>query len=182
MSLTEQIKQVAIDFSTQNPEASQRFLAVLNEGGGLTRDEGNMSHFCVYFVPYNTKTKQLFIVHHKKSGLWLSPGGHIDKGELLLDALNREIKEELGVANFFSTLPQPFLISVTPINNPVQPCKEHLDIWFLVETYGSNFNVDLQEFYATKWVSLEEAKSIVTDPANQKAIEILNEKNRDMTH
>ncbi len=172
-SLSEQIKQIANDIASRNSEAAHRVLERLNEPGGLTRDEGNASHFCVYFLPYNPQTKKVFIVHHKKSGLWLSPGGHIDKGELLLDALNREIKEELGVVKFFPELPKPFLISITPISNPVQPCKEHLDIWFLVETDGSNFNVDLQEFHATKWRSLNEAKLIVTDPANLKAIEIL---------
>ncbi len=174
ITLNEQIRQIVGDITSQEPELAQRFLTRLNVGGGLTRDAGNMSHFCAYFLPYNPKTKQVFIVHHKKSGLWLSPGGHIDKGELLLEALNREIKEELGVANFFPELPKPFLISITPINNPTQPCKEHLDIWFLVETDGSNFNVDPQEFHATKWMSLNEARLIVTDPANLKAIEILN--------
>ncbi len=174
ITLNEQIRQIVGDITSQELELAQRFLTRLNVGGGLTRDEGNMSHFCAYFLPYNSKTKQVFIVHHKKSGLWLSPGGHIDKGELLLDALNREINEELGVANFFPELPKPFLISITPINNPIQSCKEHLDIWFLVETDGSNFNVDPQEFHATKWMSLNDAKLIVTDPANLKAIEILN--------
>ena len=173
-TLPEQIKQIATDLIQQNPEVAQRFLDRLEQSSELTRDEGNVSHFCAYFLPYNPKTKQVFIVHHKKSGLWLSPGGHIDKGELLLDTLNREIKEELGLENFFSTLPQPFLISITPISNPIQPCEEHLDIWFLMQTDDLNFNVDPQEFHATKWVSLDETKSIVADPANLKAIEILS--------
>jgi 8-oxo-dGTP pyrophosphatase MutT (NUDIX family) len=150
-------------------------LELLKEGKVLTRDEGGLSHLCVYFLPYNSKTKQVFIVHHKKSGLWLSPGGHIDKGELLLDALNREIKEELGVTNFFSELPKPFLITVTPINNPAQPsCKEHLDIWFLLETDGSNFNVDLHEFHNAKWVYLKEARQMLVDPANLKSLDIIS--------
>lgn len=170
MDLSQQIKQVANSFTNVAPQVSQRFLERLHEPG-LTRDEGTASHYCVYFLPYNTETKQIFIVHHKKSGLWLSPGGHIDKGEDFLTALNREINEELGVTNYFSQLPEPFLITITPISNPAQPCKEHLDTWFLLETDGAHFNVDPQEFHETRWIGLEEAKSIVTDKANLQAIE-----------
>jgi 8-oxo-dGTP pyrophosphatase MutT (NUDIX family) len=174
-TLTEQIKRIADDFAEQEPQASKRYLEKLNEGP-LIRDEGAVSHLCAYFLPYNPKTKYVFIVHHKKSGLWLSPGGHIDKDELLLYALNREINEELGVPDFFPKLPKPFLITITPINNPAQPsCKEHLDIWFLLKTDGSNFNVDPHEFHSAKWVSLEEARKIITDKANLKALNIISE-------
>jgi 8-oxo-dGTP pyrophosphatase MutT (NUDIX family) len=178
ITLREQIQQIANNFANQYPEVANRYLERLMETADLTRDEKNPSHFCVYFLPFNPKTKQVFFVHHKKSGLWLSPGGHIDKGELLLDALNREIKEELGVADFFSELPKPFLISITPIDNTVQPCKEHFDIWFLLETEGTNFHVNPHEFYNTKWISLNEAKNIITDEANLKAIKIINQNNQ----
>jgi 8-oxo-dGTP pyrophosphatase MutT (NUDIX family) len=172
--LAEQIKQIAENFSSQETETSKRYLERLKESDRLTRDDANPSHFCVYFLPFNPKTKQVFIIHHKKSGLWLSPGGHIDKNESILDALSREIKEELGLINFFSILPKPFLITITPISNPIQPCTEHLDIWFLLETDGNNFNVDPQEFHNFKWMTLNEAEQIITDKANIKAINFLN--------
>jgi 8-oxo-dGTP pyrophosphatase MutT (NUDIX family) len=173
-NLAEQITQIANDFAEQEPQVSKLYLERLAKGGGLTRDEGNPSHFCAYFLPYNPKTKQVFIVHHKKAALWLSPGGHVDKDELLLTALNREIKEELGVTDFFPELPKPFLITITPINNTVQPCKEHFDIWFLLETDGKNFDVDPHEFHSAKWATFEEAKKLITDGANIKAINLLS--------
>lgn len=176
-TLPEQIKQIAEDFSGREPEAYRHYLKRLAETDPLTRDESGLSHFCVYFLPYNPKTKQIFLVHHKKSGLWLSPGGHIDKGELLLDTLNREIGEELGMQNFFPQLPDPFLITVTPIDNQAQTvCKEHLDIWFLVETDGANFHVDLNEFHSTKWVDYNEAKKLTTDENNLKALKLIYSK------
>lgn len=138
-----------------------------------TRDENSQTHFCVYFLPYNQKEKKVFIVLHKKSGLWISPGGHIDKGETLFEALNREIDEELGVKDFFKEEPLPFLFTTTPIENKIQPCKKHYDVWYLVPTDGSDFNVDPQEFLDTKWLTLTEAKELMKDPANIKAIEIL---------
>jgi 8-oxo-dGTP pyrophosphatase MutT (NUDIX family) len=35
---------------------------------------------------------------HKRLGLWLQPGGHIDAGEHPADAALREVREETGVA------------------------------------------------------------------------------------
>ncbi len=124
-----------------------------------------------YFLPYNQKTKQIFIVHHKKSGLWLFPGGHIDKDELLMKTLNREIDEELGVKNKIKGEIKPFLLTITHINNSTQPCKEHLDIWYRFQTDGNDFNVDPREFHQTKWVSIPEAKKLVTDTPNLQALD-----------
>lgn len=141
------------------------------EKGGLTRDDGNVSHFCCYFLPYNPMTKQVFIVHHKKSGLWLFPGGHIDKGESLMQTLNREIEEELGMKGKIKGEIKPFLLTITPINRPSHPqCREHMDIWYRFSTDGSEFNVDPTEFITTRWATIEEARQVMTDPPNLEAL------------
>lgn len=153
-------------------ETYNAFRLRLNEGL-LTRDENPKTHFCVYFLPYNPKNKKVFVIHHKKSGLWLSPGGHINKDETLLQALNREIGEELGIDNFFKRAPSPFLLTTTPIDNNTQPCKMHYDIWYLINTDGNTFNVDPAEFLDVKWLMVKDAKNIVKDPANLKALAII---------
>lgn len=150
----------------------QAFQQRLTEGLP-TRDENTASHFCVYFLPFDAQKKKVFIIHHKKSGFWISPGGHIDQGETPLEALNREISEELGVENFFHEEPSPFLLTIAHIENPVQPCKTHYDIWFLVPTDGSNFNINPEEFHETKWMTFEEAENVVTESANSQALEII---------
>ena len=170
--LYEEILQVANKFAADSPGVSRLFLERLEEGL-LTRDENPASHFCVYFLPFNSKKGKVFIVHHKKSRLWLSPGGHIDKGEELLTTLNREMDEELGVKGFFKEAPEPFLLTITPIENSTQPCKTHFDIWYLVNTDGSVFQINPREFHDTKWMTIDEAEKIVTDYANKKALEFL---------
>jgi 8-oxo-dGTP pyrophosphatase MutT (NUDIX family) len=159
---------VSSDISTTS--VGNRFLVRAKEGK-LTRDENPASHYCVYFLPYNIAAKQIFIVHHKKSGLWLSPGGHIDKGETLVQALNREISEELGIENKIKDSVRPFLLTITPINNPKHPCKEHLDVWYCFQTTVNEFKIDPREFHQTKWVSIEEARNLVTDEPNIEALE-----------
>ncbi len=155
-----------------SPETLARYQQRVEEGK-FTRDENPASHFCVYFLPYNPKTHEVFIVHHKKSGLWISPGGHIDEGETLFQTLNRELEEELGLKQFFASSQKPFLLSITPIENTTQPCKIHHDIWYLVQTDGANFHIDPKEFHDTKWVSIPAARKYVTDPPNLQALRVV---------
>lgn len=141
--------------------------------GNLVREENLHSHFCAYFVPYNPETKSILIGDHKKSGLWLMPGGHIDVGEVLIETVNREIEEELGVKEFFKEAPKPFLLSVTNIEQDVRPCKKHFDVWHLVETDGSDFNIDYSEYNEVRWLTIPEARKLVTDPANIQALNVI---------
>lgn len=157
---------------SESPESFALYRQRLEEGR-LTRDENTESHFCVYFLPYNPATKEVFIVHHKKSGLWIAPGGHIDEGETLFQALNREVNEELGVEQSFTEMPVPFLLTITRIDSATHPCKTHFDIWFLLKTDGANFQIDPKEFHDTKWVSIEAAKQFVTDTPNLTALKVL---------
>lgn len=167
-NLAEEIIALA-ESNTFDKSVSEDFLRRLKEGQ-LTRDENTQTHFCVYFLPFDEKTKKVFIVHHKKAQQWLSPGGHIDKDENIFQTLNREIEEELGVSQFFSTPPQPFLLTTVDINQVGHPCKKHYDIWFLVPTDGTEFHVDPAEFLETRWMDKKEALSLITDRANILAI------------
>ena len=46
---------------------------------------------------YVVHEKKTLLLLHKKLGLWLPPGGHIDDGEMPEDAARREILEETGL-------------------------------------------------------------------------------------
>ena len=151
-------------------ETKQMYVKRL-KSGPLERDLNPTSHFCAYFVPYNPETKQVLVGDHKKSGLWLMPGGHIDSGETLFTTLNREIEEELGVVNFYHERPQPFLMTITDILHDVRPCKKHFDVWHLVQTDGADFKIDYTEYNEVRWVTIPEARALVTDPANIAALD-----------
>ncbi len=162
---------------TKLPIASEeikiRYLERLKEGK-LTRDENLVSPFCVYFAAYDPKAKEFFVGHHKKSGLWLFNGGHIDPNETSTEALRREIDEEWGIQIDTRRI-QPSLLTITEItSNPNgRPCRWRFDIWPMVPVTKTDFQPDQSkldtEFYTTKWITPTEAKSIITDPATIEA-------------
>ena len=172
--LEKELETIAGETYCEDGSARKRFLERLGERD-YTRDENPISHFCAYFLPFDKKSGKVFLIHHKKSGLWLSPGGHIDKGESILDTLNREIEEELGVKEFYKDIPKPFYFEMTPVSNSVQPCREHFDIWYLMETDGRNFKVSPDEFLNSGWFSMPEARKMLVDPANLEALKIIEQ-------
>ena len=151
------------------------------DNGNLTKDEDSESHFCVYFAAYDSKQKQFFIGHHKKSNLWLFNGGHVNKGEFSTEAVEREIEEEWGIKIQASNIGNPRLLTITKINNSTkQTCKTHYDIWYFVsvnqdEFFPSRENLII-EFYDIKWMTSIEAKRVVIEPNTLKAIKFLEEK------
>ena len=136
--------------------------------GHLTRDEDPKSHFCVYFAAIDPKVKQVFIGHHKKSGLWLFNGGHMDKGELPMEAVVREMKEEWGMS---LPVPRaPSLLTLTKIEKPeTQICQWHYDIWYFIPVDKTMFRPDQalleKEFKEIVWKTMSQARQLARDPS-----------------
>ncbi|MEI6843198.1 MAG: NUDIX domain-containing protein [bacterium] len=144
--------------------------------GDISKAENSTSHFCTYFLPYNPETGEIFLIHHKKSGLWLAPGGHLDKDETPTDTLKREVMEELGFEIKKPETYQPFLLTMTKIpTRPNSTCRMHYDIWYAIPTDGREFAVDMTEFFASQWISLEGAREIVIDRQNLTAFAKIEE-------
>jgi len=53
-------------------------------------------HFTASALILN-KERKILLVNHRKLGVWLYPGGHVDKGETPDEAVIREVKEETGL-------------------------------------------------------------------------------------
>jgi len=134
----------------------------------LTIQENPESHFCIFFAAYDPGAKEVFIGHHKKSGLWLLNGGHIDRGETIQETLVREIDEEWGLDAKNFEIGDPGLLTITEINNPTkQTCKRHYDIWFFVPTQKEKFKPNAEkvseEFYQADWMTIDEARKKVEE-------------------
>ena len=140
--------------------------------GQPTRDENPTTHFCSYFLPYRLSDQKIFLEAHKKSGLWLAPGGHIDPGETPLEAAERELDEELSLKQ---SIEKAKFLTITYIKRDVRACTIHYDIWHFVPIEdGVTLPTTKEgEFDDARWFSLDEARKVVTDESNLKAIDFV---------
>src|SRR5690349_3278098 len=69
-------------------------------------------HLVCYFALVDPAANQLLLVDHKKAGLWLPGGGHVEPGEHPDATVGRELWEELRVQARF-LLPRPLFLTVT---------------------------------------------------------------------
>ena len=102
------------------------------------------------------------LVHHRKLGRWLQPGGHAEAadGEDLLATALREASEETGcpVAPH-PAAPRPLDVDVHPIpSRGTEPAHLHLDVRFLVLTdHPEALREDPEGSSGVRWFELDEA-------------------------
>ena len=169
-TLNSQLKQFLKPQLCFDQKTYDDFQKRINEGD-FTRDENPVSHICTFFLPFCSKVNKVFLIHHKKSGLWISPGGHIDKGENLFQTVSREVKEELGLE--INSLSPPFMFSIVKTRNLSYSCRIHHDVWFLININNKDIQTVNEEFLDARWLSMNEAEKITDDAATIKALKRL---------
>ncbi len=117
------------------------------------------------FIVYN---KKILLHPHKKLGIWLPPGGHLDRDELPEVAALREVKEETGLDvglyqperdyNFkdVGVLKQPYCILLEDIN----PFHQHIDFNYFARASTDALSPRAGEATTMRWFSLEEINAL----------------------
>jgi len=113
------------------------------------------------------------LVHHRKLGRWLQPGGHVDPDDasVLATAL-REVREETGLVAVVPALAgRVFDVDVHAIPaRPKEPAHEHFDVRYLVTTTEPDVSADLAEVRAIAWYSLADALAAGADASLARAL------------
>jgi len=144
---------------------------------------------------------RILLIKHKKLGLWLNPGGHIEANELNHKAAEREFYEETGVRVKAVDLlgldggpetefvPNPIAsnlhwvskenywsrVQAKGITDPQwkKGCEQHLNFLFLVQQVA---NLDLtfnrDETFGLEWFTHEQLAQIELTPSVRTEIEL----------
>jgi 8-oxo-dGTP pyrophosphatase MutT (NUDIX family) len=96
---------------------------------------------------------------HKRLGLWLQPGGHIDAGETPADAALREVLEETGLHGRHTA--EPPVVAHVDVH-PGPKGHTHLDLRYLIEADGEPCPGE-DESEDVRWFSWEDAIAIADD-------------------
>lgn len=130
------------------------------------------NHYVATGYVYDRKTQGFLLIMHKKSGKWLPPGGHLDKGEEPHKGALRELFEETGVQGRIidlletpdvgtpatAQLPTPFCVLYEKISSEFEGEEHaHIDFVYVVEVdFSEPLNLRGDEVLFAKWVSPEE--------------------------
>ena len=120
-------------------------------------------HLVSYSSVFDPKDNKLLLTHHKLSGLWIPPGGHVDENELPIEAAKRELKEELNI-ELPLLKPNPLFITVT---ETVGSIEKHTDVslWFVfIGDSKKPLKFDEREFHSVKWYPLNNLPKQPIDP------------------
>lgn len=127
-------------------------LAWLASGAPLFREQKPATpepHLVSYFPVVDVSAGKVLLVDHRGSGLWLPGGGHVEPGEHPHATLEREAREELGIAAE-PLFPEPFFITVMPTRGPT-PHRD-VSLWYVLSGQTTRgLAVDAREFLGVGW-------------------------------
>ncbi|MCW2614894.1 MAG: hydrolase [Frankiales bacterium] len=126
---------------------------LLRLDAGALRREDQPSHLTASAVVLDVSRRAVLLVLHRKVGLWLQPGGHLEDGDTdLAAAALREAVEETGVADLRLASTVPFRLDRHPA-----PCgaEHHLDVQFLVLARDAATPAVSEESLDVRWFALD---------------------------
>ncbi|MDH5671034.1 MAG: NUDIX hydrolase [Myxococcales bacterium] len=167
---TRQLLQGAQPVGARENAHRERMLGLCEAAGDpFDRARLEPGHFTASGFVLSPTGDALLLIHHKKLGRWLQPGGHVepDDGDLLGAAL-REVREEVGVLDLSPLLPQPYDLDVhtIPAHGGVGT-HEHFDVRFLLRAQSLELQTS-DEVAGARWVPLAELTAEPADASVQR--------------
>ena len=109
-------------------------------------------------IIYNEAEKKMLLEKRTDNGMWCVPGGAIELGETLEEALRREVKEETSLDIF-----NPQLFDVRANVHMVYPNQDeayYTDVVYLITEYEGELKPDA-ESRELRWVPIDEFPEIM---------------------
>ncbi len=155
-----------------------RMLELAASPSACARDSFQPGHFTASAFVLSPDQRELILIHHKKLGIWVQPGGHVDADDADLEAAaRREVAEEVGLAALRSFGESGALFDVDIHVIPARksdPAHEHFDVRFAFVSATRSF-VRSEEVADVRWVPLTDVAYVTSDRSVLRAVEKLRE-------
>ncbi|HYQ00881.1 MAG TPA: NUDIX hydrolase [Polyangiaceae bacterium] len=132
-------------------------------------------HFTASAFVLSPDRRELVLIHHKKLGIWVQPGGHVEPTDAdLLGSARREVLEEVGLSELeaFSGSDRSLLFDVDIHLIPARkadPAHEHFDVRFAFVAKTRTL-VHSDEVADLRWVPLNAVEEMGTDESVLRAV------------
>jgi 8-oxo-dGTP pyrophosphatase MutT (NUDIX family) len=152
-------------------ERMRRFVAGPDDPFARDNPQGHVTGSAIVARPDGSA---FLLVHHRKLGRWLQPGGHTEDSDgSVYEAALREVREETGLAEVAAPLGEAiFDVDVHPIPaHGRDPAHSHFDVRFLFTT-GRDVNRAAAEDprRPMRWCTLEEALAEGVDGSLERSL------------
>ena len=152
-----------------------RMLELSRAEGACERAHFSPGHFTASAFVLSPGRTHLVLIHHKKLGIWVQPGGHVEPQDPdLMSAARREVLEEVGLAEL-EPLSGPdgspiFDVDIHQIPaRKADPAHEHFDVRFAFVA-KSQALVHSEEVADLRWVWLADVERMGTDESVLRAV------------
>jgi len=114
---------------------------------------------------------KVLLVHHRKLGIWVQPGGHADGVSDLVLVARTELEEETSLTD--ARLVSPAIYDLDRHEIPARPgvpAHYHFDIRYHFSAPASSPLVVSRESHDVKWVRLADLQEYTTEESIQRMI------------
>jgi 8-oxo-dGTP pyrophosphatase MutT (NUDIX family) len=142
----------------------ERMLELLRLQAPFSRAHFTPGHLTASAFVISPAADELLLIFHRKLGIWVQPGGHIEAGDAsLLDAARREVAEEVGLELGADVTGSVFDIDIHAIPaRKDEPAHEHFDVRYCFHAPTRDF-VASDEVADARWVELAKIEQLTTD-------------------
>lgn len=161
------------DYRPSDPREAgfrERMLALLDARAPLARSHFEPGHLTASAFVLSPERDAVLLIFHKKLGIWVQPGGHIEPGDVdLAAAARREVAEEVGLE---LSGPEGRIFDIDIHAIPArkdEPAHEHFDVRFCFQAPTRAFAAS-DEVADARWVALAEAEQVTTDESVLRAV------------
>jgi 8-oxo-dGTP pyrophosphatase MutT (NUDIX family) len=149
----------------------RRMLALLDGPAPFARSHYEPGHLTASAFVVSPERDQVLLIFHRKLGIWIQPGGHIEPSDASLRAAAlREVREEVGLA-----LPEAPEASVFDLDihgipaRKTEPFHEHFDVRFRFRAPSLSFSAS-PEVADARWVELSKIDQVTSDESVLRAV------------